>query len=404
MLKEEKPHLETLWNANYVKVWVANFMLNFSFMVLTPLLPLYLSEHFGATKDQIGYVLSGYALTALLIRPFSGFFVDSFPRKAVLLIFYFIFAILFGGYILAGSLVLFCIVRTLHGAPMGAATVANSTVSIDVLPSSRRAEGIGYYGISNNLSTAIAPAIGLAIYQWTGNFQYIFYMALVAACIGWVINCTLKLQPRELVKDKQPISLDRFLLLKGLRACVTLLACAFSYGVVSTYLAIYGKEKLGITAGSGLFFVLLSVGLVLSRLVGARSLRKGRIVENATYGLLISMCGFFLFAALHHPIGYYGSALIIGLGNGHMFPAIQTMFINLAPHSQRGTANSTMLISWDLGVGMGIIFGGMIVEWFNQMYDCGYSAAFWAASAVNVLGVLFYFASVRSHFIANRLR
>ena len=67
-------------------------MLNFSFMVLTPLLPLYLSEEFGANKDQIGMVLSGYALTALLIRPFSGFIVDSFPRKAVLLLCYFIFS------------------------------------------------------------------------------------------------------------------------------------------------------------------------------------------------------------------------------------------------------------------------------------------------------------------------
>ncbi len=396
--------LETLWNANYIKVWTANFMLNFSFMVLTPLLPLYLSENFGATKDQIGYVLSGYALTALLIRPFSGFFVDSFPRKAVLFIFYFIFAILFGGYIVAGGLLIFGIVRTLHGAPMGAATVANSTVAIDVLPSSRRAEGIGYYGISNNMSTAIAPAIGLYIYNTTGNFYIIFYMALIAALIGFLINCTLKLKTRELIKDKQPISLDRFILLKAWRQGTCLITCAFAYGVLSTYLAIYGKEKLGITAGSGLFFVLLSVGLVLSRLVGARSLRNGRIVENATYGLLISVCGFILFATLHNPIGYFGSALVIGLGNGHMFPAFQTMFINLAPHSQRGTANSTMLISWDLGVGLGIILGGMIVEYFNQLCDCGYTVAFWTGAVANILGVVFYFTNVRRHFIANRLR
>ncbi len=400
-----KPHLETLWNKNYIKVWLANFALNFSFMVLTPLLPLYLSEHFGASKDQIGYVLSGYALTALLIRPFSGFFVDSFPRKVVLLTFYFVFAILFGGYIVAGSLLFFGIVRTLHGAPMGAATVANSTVAIDVLPPSRRAEGIGYYGISNNLSTAIAPAIGLYIYNETGNFHIIFYMALIAASIGFVINSTLRLQKRELVRDnKRPISLDRFILLKAWRGGTTMLTCAFAYGVLSTYLAIYGKEKLGITSGSGLFFVLLSAGLVLSRLVGARSLRNGKIVENATYGLLISALGFILFASLRSPAGYFGSALIIGLGNGHMFPAFQTMFINLAPHSQRGTANSTMLISWDLGMGLGIILGGMIVEYFNRMYDCGYCVAFWTGAVANVLGVVFYFASVRGHYILNRLR
>ena len=155
--------MDRLWNSNYLKAWSANFMLYFSFMVVTPLFPLYLSEVFGATKDETGMVLSGYALTALLIRPFSGFFVDSFPRKVVLLVCYGLFAIFFGGYLIAGSLLSFCILRTLHGAPMGATTVANSTVAIDVLPSSRRAEGIGYYGLSNNLGTAIAPTVGMLI-------------------------------------------------------------------------------------------------------------------------------------------------------------------------------------------------------------------------------------------------
>ena len=95
--------MDKLWNANYLKAWSANFTLYFSFMVVTPLFPLYLSEVFGATKDQTGMVLSGYALTALLIRPFSGFLVDSFPRKLVLLVCYGLFALFFGGYLVAGS-------------------------------------------------------------------------------------------------------------------------------------------------------------------------------------------------------------------------------------------------------------------------------------------------------------
>ena len=77
---------ERLWNSNYWKVMTANFTMSFAFYLLTPLLPLYLSETFGSTKDMIGLVLSGYTLTALLIRPFSGFIVDSFPRKRVLMV------------------------------------------------------------------------------------------------------------------------------------------------------------------------------------------------------------------------------------------------------------------------------------------------------------------------------
>ncbi|MCD8301997.1 MAG: MFS transporter [Prevotellaceae bacterium] len=390
--------MEKLWNSNYVKIWSANFMLNFSFMILSPLLPIYLSEQLGANKDQIGMVLAGYALTALIIRPFSGFIVDSFQRKTVLLICYFVFTVLFGGYMLAGSILLFGVVRTLHGAPMGATTVASSTVAIDVLPSSRRAEGIGYYGLSNNLSTAIAPAIGLAIYHWTGNFMLLFGVACATATVGLIINCTLHLKRIEQKKDKLHLSLDRFFLVKAWRATIAMALFAFPFGVLFTYVAIYGKEVLGITASSGWFFALLSTGLVLSRLIGAKSLRQGKIVENGIEGVCISMLGYLLFASVHNPIGYFGTPLLVGFGYGHLFPAIQTMFINLAPHSQRGTANSSMLIAWDLGLGVGYVIGGVVIEHFS------YNAAFWFSWLVMVVGAVYFATRVRTHYLANKMR
>ena len=165
---------ERLWNSNYIKVWSANFLLYFSFMLLTPLFPIYLSDTFEADKQMIGLVLSGYTITALLIRPFSGYIVDSFPRKMVLVICFALVFVIFIGYPLSGSLLLFTIVRTLHGAPFGAATVSNSTVAIDVLPSSRRAEGIGYYGLSNNLASAISPTVAVLIYGATHNYNTLF--------------------------------------------------------------------------------------------------------------------------------------------------------------------------------------------------------------------------------------
>lgn len=389
---------EKLWNSNYIKVWLANFMIFFSFMLVTPLLPIYLSETFAADKHVIGVVLSGYTLTALLVRPFSGFIVDSYPRKQVLLICFFIMFVFFAGYLLAGSLLLFAIVRTLHGAPFGATTVANSTVAIDVLPSSRRAEGIGYYGLSNNIATAISPSVAIYLYQLTHNFDLIFTLSMIVAGIGLVINSTVKLEKRELIKDKKVISLDRFFLMKSWSQSLTMVCFAFSYGILSTYIAIYGKEQLGITSGTGLFFLLMSLGLICSRLIGNKSLGKGRVVENASIGLVISLVGYFIFAAVNNSFGYYSAAIIIGLGNGHMFPAFQTMFINLAPHTQRGTANSSLLISWDVGVGLGILIGGIVVEYL------GYGASFWVSAIINLLGVVGFLFFARKLYLRDRLR
>lgn len=374
-------------------------MIFFSFMIVTPLLPLYLSEEFEADKDTIGLVLSGYTLAALLVRPFSGYLVDSFPRKIVLLTSYFLFFAMFAGYLVAGTLALFALVRTLHGGPMGAVTVANSTCAIDVLPPSRRAEGIGYYGLSNNVATSIAPTVGLLLYDYfTGGYHLIFTVALAVAGVGLFINSLVHFTQKDVVSNQAPLSFDRFFLVKGWRESIVVVCFASSYGVLSTYLAIYGKEELEMTAGSGLWFFILSVGLILSRLVGARTLREGKIAENASRGIFLSLFGYLMFAAIHNAIGFYGAAIIIGLGNGHLWPAMQTMFLNLAHNNQRGTANSTMFTSWDAGMGLGVIGGGCIAEY------AGYTAAFWAAWIVNLAAVLFFFGVARQHFINNRLR
>ncbi len=387
---------ERLWNSNYTKVWTANFMIFFSFMVVTPLLPLYLSENYHADKDTIGLVLSGYTLTALLARPIAGYLVDSYPRKLILLTTYFLFIALFAGYLIAGTMTLFAIIRTTHGAPMGAVTVANSTCAIDVLHPTRRAEGIGYYGLSNNLATSIAPTIGLLIYDTIGNYNVIFLIALLAAGVGCAINATVHFPAKEIVPNKSPLSLDRFFLLRAWSEGVVMTCVGTSYGVLATYLAIYGKEVLHITAGTGAWFAVLSSGLILSRLIGARSLRRGHVVQNVNHGILISLFGYLLFATLHTPIGYYGAALIIGLGNGHIWPGMQTMFITLAPHNQRGTANSTQLTCWDIGMGLGVICGGLAI------HHTGYLSAFWFAFIVNILGVIFYFLYVKNHYLRHR--
>jgi MFS family permease len=388
--------MEKLWNSNYKKVMVANFTMQFAFYLLTPLLPLYLSESFGSTKDMIGLVLSGYTITALLLRPFSGYVVDSFARKKVLLICLSLYFIFFGGYLLASSLLMFAIVRTLHGGPYGASTVANNTVAIDVLPSSRRNEGIGYYGLSNNLAMAIAPTISVFVYKYVHNFDVLFWLAFVVAGLGLWVDYTVKLPEKQLLKDKKALSLDRFFLLKGWMIGLNICAFGFCYGVLSNYLAIYGKEVMGITSGTGTYFMLLSIGLILSRLQGAKSLREGKLTHNAAGGIVLSTIGYTLFIAMPNMVGYYGSAILIGLGNGHMWPAMQNMIINVAHNNERGTANSTLLTSWDLGIGLGILAGGTIAEF------AGYASAFWTMAAIHVVGFALFFMGTRQFFLQRK--
>lgn len=388
---------ERLWNREYIKVMTCNFLLFFAFYLLTPLLPLYLYEQFAADKDLIGVVLSGYVVATLLVRPFSGFVVDTFDRKRVLMICFFTFFICFTGYVGAGTLLMFAIVRTFHGIPFGAATVANSTAAIDVLPSSRRNEGIGYYGLSNNLAMAIAPSAGIYIYHATGRFDLLFWLSLLLAFAGFYCSTRVRLPRRQRVAHKAALSLDHFFLGRAWLLAVNICFFGLCWGVMSNYVALYGKQQLQITDGTGVFFMLLSVGLVVSRLFGAKSLRAGRMTHNASVGVLLSLVGYSLFAFIPSAWSFYLSALLIGLGNGQMYPAFLNMFIKVARHDQRGTANSSILISWDLGMGFGILLGGFIAE------TIGFSAAFRTVAIMQGAGAMLFILATRHFFERRRL-
>lgn len=383
---------EKLWNANYIKVMTTNFLLYFAFYLLTPLLPLYLSETFGATKDTIGIVLSGYTVAALIVRPFCGYVVDSFSRKKVLMLCLSGFAVFFAGYIAAGTILMFAICRTLHGGPFGAVTVANSTCAIDVLPSSRRNEGIGLYGLSNNFAMAIAPSIGIYLHNMVDSYMILFWIAFVVAISAVLIAWTIRLPEKDIIRNKEKLSLDRFFLTRAWLLAINIAMFGFCWGVLSNYLAIYSKEVLSITGGTGTYFALLSMGLFSSRLQGRKALSQGKLTQNAAEGMLISLVGFTLFVAIPHPVAYYLSAILIGLGNGHLYPAFLNMFVHVARHDQRGTANSSILTGWDLGFGIGCLLGGIVAEHF------GYTTTFWMVAAENAVSVILFFLASRQFF------
>lgn len=392
---EEKPKLFT---GNYLMVWIANFLMYFSFYFVTPLLPLYLRDEFGADKAMIGLVLSGYSVAALVIRFFSGYIVDRFSRKKVLLISYASFALFFAGYYITGSLFLFMLIRTLHGVPFGLTTVSSNTVAIDVLPSQRRGEGIGYWGLSNNFAMAVGPSLSLLLYSTFNNYNILFTVSLFCALLGLVVDSFVSCKYRPPVVKKKKMSWDRFVLTQGWSQGICVALVAMSYGVLSTYIAIYSKDVLNITTGTGTFFMLFAVGLILSRVIGVRALSKGHEVRNATYGVVVVAVGYLLFAFWQSLYGYYISAVVIGFGQASMYPAVQTMFLNMTTNEKRGTANATILTSWDLGIGLGIIVGGYVSEHLG-----GYKSAFVMAALVSLLSVVFFITYAKKAYLKNKI-
>ncbi len=378
---------DKLWTGSFWAACGANFLMFFAFYMLLPILPMFLADRFAVTKSTAGLILSSYTIMALLFRPFAGFMVDSFPRKPLLLICYTFFISYFGGYMLAGVLTAFIILRATHGMAFGMVTVSVNTVAIDVMPASRRGEGIGYFGVSTNLAMAIGPMAALMIHDATPDYNWIFATASF-----------VREKKTEAVGAKQTLSLDRFLLLKGIPGAVTTLFLSFAYGVLSTYVAVYGVEEVGLTSGTGMFFVCLSGGLVVSRLISGKLINRGYLTAVSKAGIVLLIASFLCFVFLKHPLSFYGCGVSIGVGYGLLCPTLQTMFINLAHHNQRGTANATYLTSWDFGVGSGVLLGGIIAQ------HTSYSSAFLLGTFLLCIGLTLFLLWAGPYFNRNKLR
>jgi MFS family permease len=370
-----------LWTASFIYACLANFLMGFSFYLLIPTLPFYIVEHFKAPKSMVGIVMSCYVIAAVAIRPLSGFMVDSFSRKHVYVISYILFVWFCAGYVIAGSLFLIVVLRILHGFTWGTITTAGNTLAIDIMPSSKRGEGIGYYGMAINFSMALGPVVGLFLYE-RYNFGYIFYAALVSAVLGLFFSILIKAPAKDHIHHKQPFSFDRFILIKGLPIGINLVFMAVSYGMVLSFAAMYGKEIN--VSHTGMFFTLLAVGIGVSRIFSGKLIDKGRIHEVSIIGLTLLTASFLMFSIGKNMLVYYISALCIGVGFGIMIPAFQTLFINIATHHQRGTANSTFYTAFDIGVGLGMIIAGKIAETVSLSWAFGFSAL------LNALAVFYY--------------
>jgi len=81
-----------------------------------------------------------------------------------------------------------------------------------------------------------------------------------------------------------------------------------------------------------------------------------------------------------------------------MFPALQTLYINLAKNNQRGTANSTYLVGFDLGLALGMLVGGYISGHFS------FEALFMVSSGLCLLSVVVYWVFSIKVFERKRLR
>src|SRR5690606_28917034 len=389
------PVKEKLWNKNFIIACIANFLVACSFNLLMPTIPIYLSEELGVPHSEIGIVLSSYAVALLLIRPFCGYWVDVYARKPLFLFGLTVFIATFFCYYFALTILFLVILRFIHGMSWALATVSANTVAIDIIPASRRAEGIGYFGVNTNIAMAIAPFMAVNIYDSYG-FHFLISCALLMGFFSILVVIFIKVPKRENLDKIPPLSLDRFFLLKGFPVFINQLFLSFGWGTLIAFAVLYGKET-GVH-NAGVFFLFLAGGIVLSRVTSGKFVDRGHLHKVMVIALFVIALGFICFALFHSIYAFCISAFVIGIGYGTLFPALQTIYINMASSSKRGTANSTYLTGFDLGIGIGMLLGAYL----GDLY--GFSQMYLITAGFCLFALVYYWFVSRKVFEKNRVR
>lgn len=377
-----------LWNSNFILLTLSGFLLSFAFYLLIPTLPVFLVEVLGADKSRVGWIIAIYTLAALLIRPFSGYAVDRYGRQVILLVSLFLFAVLLGMHLWVATLVQLLLIRFLHGLAWGITTTANSTLIIDIVPESRRGEGIGIYGLAMPLAMAVGPLAGLWL-MGDSDFERLFLVGAIVALGAYVLAQVIRF---PVFTGHQPggITVARLFARQAIPVSIAMMIMMMSYGGVISFITLYTLE-LGL-GSAGLFFTVYAIGLSVSRLVAGKVFDRSGPSLIAPMGLLMVSTGLSFLWLFHGAVGFVASGFLIGLGFGILFPVFQAMVNNLVEPWRRGAANSTLFTALDLGIGIGAVITGYLAQ------VVGLVDAFGLLAIVTSAGLLWYWFVAQPHY------
>lgn len=368
---------ERLWTRNFSLLGLVNFLMFGSFFLLLPTLPLYVVHELGGSENQVGMITGVFALSAILMRPWSGLLLDQWGRRRVMLLAFALFTLVTAGYLWVSSILLLLLLRIAHGMVFGVASTASGTVAADLVPASRRGEGLGYFGTFTILAMVVGPLIGLQLVE-IGSYPLLFGTCLGIAFFSFLLSATIGYPTVHLSEDpsvagkRMPQSWRSMLEPGAIPYAVSLMGLAVVFGGVVSFLSLYAMERGNPHLAGGYFFV-YALSLVIARLFSGR-IHDRYGPDRVVYpGMALCAIGLICLGFAEGAILFYGAAALIGAGYGSVQPSVQAIIIQQAPADRRGAATATFFMALDLGIGFGSFFMGWVAEiiGFSGMYLSG---------------------------------
>lgn len=382
---------ERIWTKNFVVVCMSSFFMFLTFYILATAFPLYVKDGLHGNQQQMGLSITIYVIGGVLIRPFSGQWVDRYGKKKMAIIGMVIFLLACISYFGAKGMFLFMLIRLIHGMSYAIASTATSTIASSLVPNSRQGAGMGYFSMFMSVGMVIGPALGLFLWKDKN-----IHLLLLAICIIAALSLLFTLgvrspkhkqgeaQPSAAVTYRKSLRWSDFIEPKALPISAVGFILAFAYSSLSGFMSSFTIE-IHQSQVAGTFFVVFALMIVVFRpLIG-----KVFDTYNEHYlyypGIVLFAVGMLLLSQSHSEMMVLIAGLIMGIGYGALLPCFQALAMKLAPEHRRGSATGTFFLLFDLGYGLGSYVMGMIASLSD------YRMMYVVAGLVPILSVALYY-------------
>jgi MFS family permease len=369
---------EPLLTAPFVTMWAFSFSVFVSLFMLLPVVPFQVLAE-GGTETEAGLFMGLLTYSSGLSALFTGALSDHIGRRKQLIICAVAITacVVVYGFTSGVPRLLFVF---LHGIFWSGLLLASSAHVTSVIPATRRAEGLGYWGMSSLLAVTVAPSIGFAVYKqgWLVLCLTVAAMNVVMGLIAASIHESHEGTPgwptsREL-RDSLNFSV--------LRISFALFLYSFAFGAVTSFAALAADSR-GI-APREIFLTTMAFTTFLSRPVLAPFLdRLGHVRMFRSFVMMIPV-GLTLLCLATTKWMMIAAAMIFGLAYGNCHPAFTAYIMGRVDERGRGGAFGGILAAFDVGIGTGSILSGVLVHRF------GFNVAFGTATVLSALSLPYF--------------
>jgi len=358
-------------------------MCGFSFTVflsafqLLPTAPFHILA-LGGSTSAAGLFLGFLTYASAVSAPVTGTLADRVGPRRILITSSVAITVFSIAYALIPSYQVMLGLVLIHGIFWSGLLTGSAAYMTNILPESRRAEGIAYWGLSTIAAIAVAPSIGFWMFQfgWRALCLEAAALNVLMAIIAW----RLPLQPVAVVPEGQ--RKGRLVEWRVLVLSFTLFLYSFGYGGITSFTALYADAN-GVVP-KGIYLTTLAVAILVTRPLA------GRLGDRFGYRRVFLPCLVLISVGLSCLV--FGgtrfwlmtSAAIFGAGFGTAYPVFASYVMRHVGAARRGAAFGAILACFDTGIGTGSTSMGWIIGRY------GFATAFGTAAVLSALAVPYF--------------